>query len=207
MAYSKYSSASGNRTPASGLTEPRVDKAGAYSWLKAPRYDGKVHEVGPLARMWVNGDYRRGVGVTHRLLARALETQKVAAAMSDWLDQLQPGQPTYRHARTPGAAVGEGLTEAPRGALGHWIRIQNGDIADYQFVAPTTWNCSPKDDFGQHGAVEQALIGTPVADIQSPIEVLRVIHSFDPCLACSVHMVRPGRKTPVVVIDPQMVNG
>jgi hydrogenase large subunit len=207
VAYSRYTAASGNRTPASGITEPMYDKAEAYSWLKAPRYDNRPHEVGPLARMWVNGDYRRGIGVTHRLLARSLEAKKVADAMSDWLDQLRPGQPTYQHAGTPATASGEGLTEAARGALGHWLQISNGRISSYQFVSPTTWNCSPKDDLGQHGAMEQAMIGTPVANMEQPIEVLRVIHSFDPCLACSVHLVRPGRKTPEIVLDPQVVNG
>jgi len=192
--YSNYSSPSG-LNPASGMTAPQVDKAGAYSFIKAPRYGGVVHEVGPLARMWVNGDYRRGISVTDRLMARALETQKIAGAMKGWLDQLTPGGATQTPRNVPGSGTGIGWTEAPRGALGHWLKIANASIADYQVVSPTGWNASPRDDRGQMGAIEQALVGTPVASPAQPIELLRVVHSFDPCLACSVHLVRPGQKS------------
>jgi hydrogenase large subunit len=192
VAHSWYTDDSGARTPSDGFTEPDVDKEGAYSFLKAPRYDDVVHEVGPLARMWANGDYRDGISVIDRLAARARETKKIADAMDGWLDQLTPGQQVFAGGDRPSAGTGLGMTEAPRGALGHWLEISNGVIARYQIVTPTAWNCSPMDDMGQHGAVEQALIGTPVADLTDPVEVLRVVHSFDPCLACSVHMARPG---------------
>ncbi len=85
--------------------------------------------------------------------------------------------------------MGWGITEAPRGALGHWVRIENGTIANYQCVVPSTWNGSPRDALGQRGPWEKALIGTPVADPEKPVEVLRTIHSFDPCMACAVHIV------------------
>ncbi len=201
VAHSWYTANSGNRTPANGVTEPSADKAGAYSWIKAPRYQGVVHEVGPLARMWVNGDYRYGISAIDRIVARALETEKVGDAMNGWLDQLVPGGPVYTHKATPVSGTGVGLTEAPRGALGHWTQIGNSRLTQYQVVTPTGWNCSPMDDTGQHGAVEQALIGTPVRDLANPIEVLRVVHSFDPCLACSVHMVRPGKRATVCLSD------
>jgi len=197
LKYSKYSG--GNLNPSVGVTNPRANKGGAYSWLKAPRYLNIVHEVGPLARMWVNGDYTEGVSVLDRHAARALEAQKVANAMNGWLNQLVPGAPTYQTSGTPRTASGIGLTEAPRGALGHWIDIRRRNIDRYQVVTPTNWNASPRDNFGQLGPIEQALIGTPVADPQQPIEVLRVVHSFDPCLACSVHMLRPGKNKPEVV--------
>jgi hydrogenase large subunit len=150
-----------------------------------------VHEAGPLARMWVNGNYTNGISVLDRLAARALEAQKVAVAMDSWLDELSPGESVFKYTKTPENASGIGLTEAPRGALGHWIEIKSSKIDRYQIVTPTNWNASPKDDLEQYGAIEQALIGTPVADIEQPIEVLRVVHSFDPCLACAVHMLRP----------------
>jgi hydrogenase large subunit len=86
---------------------------------------------------------------------------------------------------------GMGLTEAPRGALGHWIDIDQGKISRYQVITPTAWNASPRDDLDLMGPIEQALIGIPVADVDQPIKVLRVIHSFDPCLACAVHLVTP----------------
>lgn len=202
VAYSWYTANSGNRNPASGVTEPQLGKSGAYSFLKSPRYNGAVHEVGPLARMWVNGDYRHGISVLDRIMARALEAQKIADAMAGWANQLAVGKPVYQAFQMPIAgSTGMGLTEAPRGALGHWMTIgSNGRIASYQIVTPTGWNASPKDDAGKKGPLEQALIGTPVADLTQPIELLRVVHSFDPCLACSVHMVRPdGKKSQLIV--------
>jgi hydrogenase large subunit len=192
--YSWYTEASGNKPPASGVTEPSPDKAGAYSWDKAPRYMNKVHEAGALARMWVNGDYRSGISVMDRLAARSLECKKVADAMDGWLNELTVGGATITNKTVPASATSTGLTEAPRGALGHWVQISASKIARYQVVTPTGWNASPADDLDQKGAIEQALIGTPVADLVQPIELLRVVHSFDPCLACTVHMVTPKRR-------------
>jgi hydrogenase large subunit len=189
--HSYYRDAGTNRTPSSGVTDPQPEKDGAYSWIKAPRYGGSVHEVGPLARMWVNGDYRVGISVMDRLAARALETRVVGDAMKSWLGELQPGAPVCNEGAAPSSAEGIGLTEAPRGALGHWVQISNRRLGNYQMVTPTGWNASPRDDAGKLGALEQALVGTPVKDVNNPLEALRVVHSFDPCLACSVHMVRP----------------
>jgi hydrogenase large subunit len=200
VSHSWYSSPSG-LNPASGLTEPDAEKADAYSWIKAPRYNGKVHEVGPLARMFVNGDYTNGISVIDRHAARALETQKVADAMDGWLNELAIGGSGFTYQSTPLSASGYGLTEAPRGALGHWIDISSSHISRYQVITPTAWNASPMDDAGQNGPIEQALLGTPVNEVAQPIEVLRVIHSFDPCLACSVHMLRADERKPVQVID------
>jgi len=198
--YSWYSASSGDLNPAEGVTTPAIGKTGAYSWNKAPRYEGQVHELGPLARMFINGDYTNGISVMDRLMARALETKKVADAMDGWLDELVPGAPVCRTYSRPNEASGIGLTEAPRGALGHWIDISGGRIARYQVVSPTSWNASPRDDMDQPGPIEQALIGTAVADPDQPVELLRVVHSFDPCLACSVHMVSPrGRRGTAVL--------
>ena len=89
----------------------------------------------------------------------------------------------------PAEAMGWGWTEAPRGALGHWIRIKDGKIENYQAIVPSTWNCSPRDASGQPGAYEAALVGTPIADEEQPLEILRTVHSFDPCMACGVHVL------------------
>jgi hydrogenase large subunit len=187
------------RNPASGVTTPHPGKTGAYSWIKSPRYANTVHEVGPLARMWVNGDYRKGISVIDRIAARALEAQKIANAMGTWLSQLNSSSSCYTYKATPASATGVGLTEAPRGALGHWLQITAGKINSYQIVTPTAWNASPQDDTGKKGPIEQALIGTPIADLTQPIEALRVVHSFDPCLSCAVHMARPGKQAQVVL--------
>jgi hydrogenase large subunit len=209
--YSWYSAGSGSTNPSVGVTEPDVDKPGAYSWIKSPRYDDKVHEVGPLARMfasylaeeptvvalvdYVLGYFGADVGallsVLGRHAARALECKFVADSMNGWLDELVAGGPVYEYSPIPETAAGMGLTEAPRGALGHWIDIDQGKISRYQVVTPTAWNASPRDDVDQMGPIESALIGTPVADTDQPIELLRVVHSFDPCIACAVHLVTP----------------
>jgi len=189
--FSRYTPGSGNLPPEDGETEPQIDKPNAYSWIKSPRYQDIVHEAGPLARMWINGDYRRGISVLDRIAARALECQKVAEAMEGWLLELDVGEPTYEYSEIPESATGIGLTEAPRGALGHWMEISDSKIYRYQVITPTAWNASPRDDFGNRGPIEEALIGTPVKDVEQPIELLRVVHSFDPCIACAVHLVSP----------------
>ena len=204
---SYFSSASGLK-PESGETVAAPDKRGAYSWLKAPRYQSRPMEVGPLARISVA--YREGrnrtvistvdallkaLGITPaelnsvmgRHAARAMECLMIANRCSQWLEQLLPDQPVFADFAIPDAAQGYGLTEAARGALGHWIQIKNRKIDNYQCVVPTTWNASPRDDRGVPGPIEQALVGTTVADKENPIEAARVVRSFDPCIACAVH--------------------
>ncbi|HWI56167.1 MAG TPA: nickel-dependent hydrogenase large subunit, partial [Bacillota bacterium] len=112
-------------------------------------------------------------------------------AMLGWLNQIVVGQPVYSTYTTPANAASVGLTEAPRGALGHWLQISKSKISRYQIITPTCWNASPVDDAGLRGPLEQALLGTPVQNTAQPIEVLRIVHSFDPCLSCAVHVMRP----------------
>ena len=185
--YSWYNDSSSGLNPSQGVTQPNPDKADAYSWLKSPRYSGVPYEVGPLARMWVNGDYRRGISVMDRHQARAHEASKIAHAMLDWLSQINASASVYTSYPLPQAGSGIGLTEAPRGALGHWLRVSDKAIASYQILTPTCWNCSPRDNAGTPGPLEKALEGTPVADSAQPLEVLRVVQSYDPCLSCAVH--------------------
>jgi Ni,Fe-hydrogenase I large subunit len=125
--------------------------------------------------------------VLGRHAARALESKWIADRCDAWLDELKPDEPACTPHTVPESGRGRGLTEAARGALGHWLELRGGKIGSYQCVVPTTWNCSPRDDKGNPGAVEQALVGLAVADPENPIEVARVVRSFDPCLACAVH--------------------
>ncbi|MFP4646851.1 MAG: nickel-dependent hydrogenase large subunit [Candidatus Bipolaricaulota bacterium] len=193
--------------PRSAKTVPAVDKEGGYSWVKAPRYDDRPQEVGPTARMMVNYSKANerlkptlekalestGTNVNNlpsvagRHLARATECKVVADLMSDWVNQLEPSVPTCAQFDVPEEGLGVGLTCAPRGALGHWIRLQEGEIQNYQLVVPTTWNASPRDEEGIPGPIEQALIGTRIEDSNNPIEAARIVRSFDPCMACAVH--------------------
>jgi len=204
---SRFSSPSG-LAPSRGETRPAPEKAGAYSWLKAPRYGGAPMEVGPLARILVaisQGKLPEAkkaveevlkalgktpedlVSVMGRHAARAIECRLIADKCARWIEMLRPGEPTVAEFRIPEEGRGRGLTEAARGALGHWIEIRGRKVEAYQCVVPTTWNCSPRDDRGQPGPVEQALVGTPIADPSNPIEAARVVRSFDPCIACAVH--------------------
>ena len=204
---SRFSSASG-RKPFDGETVAAPEKAGAYSRLKAPRYQGEPMEVGPLARVLaayqdgrnaslksavdnllkaIGRDATALVSVMGRHAARVLECKLLADRCAVWLDQLTPGAPAFKDFSIPETGRGYGLTEAARGALGHWIEIKDKKIANYQCVVPTTWNCSPRDDRGVPGPVEQALVGVPIADADNPVEAARVVRAFDPCLACAVH--------------------
>jgi hydrogenase large subunit len=186
-----YSDADNHLHPSVGETRVQYPKAEGYSWLKAPRYAGAPYECGPLARMWMSGEYTHGVSVMDRIRARVCEARKLALAMRDWAGELLAGDVTvFDDWPTPQSATSIGLTEAPRGALGHWLSIEGGTIARYQVITPTCWTISPRDGAGQLGPLEQALVGTPVANAAHPVEVLRVIHSVDPCLDCATHVLR-----------------
>lgn len=202
--YSWYTTDSGDKHPSIGKTEPYYGKAGAYSWLKAPRYNAEVYEVGPLARMFMNKEYTRGISVMDRHMARGLETKKLAQQMISWINSVSTTESVYTQLGLPTSGIGVGLTEAPRGALGHWLGFSSQRVTNYQIVTPTCWNVSPRDDFGQMGALEQALVGVTIQDINQPIELLRVVHSFDPCTGCSIHVIDPEKnvKAKFVVSTP-----
>jgi hydrogenase large subunit len=189
VTHSWYSNASNNLHPAVGDTVAQYPKSGGYSWLKAPRHAGAPYECGPLARMWVKGEYRNGVSVMDRIRARAYEARLLANAMKSWSGGIADNVVATPWVN-PGAAAAAGLSEAPRGALGHWIGIEGGKISHYQVVTPTCWTISPRDGAGQLGPLEKALMGTPIANVNHPVEALRVIHSVDPCLDCATHVMR-----------------
>lgn len=195
VTHSWYADSANNLHPSVADTVAQHPKHDAYSWLKAPRYSGANYECGPLSRMTINGDYSNGVSVMDRHLARAHECLKILTAMQGWLAALPVGVSAFTPPTLPRNAVGVGLTEAPRGALGHWLHIEDNVIQRYQVITPTCWNCSPRDEAGLRGPLEQALIGTPVARADQPVEVLRVVHSFDPCLDCATHVMCAGAAT------------
>ncbi len=209
----------------------QLDENGAYSWLKTPRWKGHAMEVGPLARMLVGyasglPEFQEVVNMAltnlnlpasalfstlGRTAARGLETKLCTGWLMDEYDRLvgnikagdtaTANTDSWEPSTWPAEAKGYGLTEAPRGALGHWIHIKNTKIENYQAIVPSTWNASPRDANGQLGAYEAALLGTPMAVPDQPVELLRTIHSFDPCLACASHVFGPdGRKLAEVVV-------
>jgi len=210
-----------------------LDTDKKYTWLKAPRYDDNSMEVGPLARMLIGyaSGQKRVVELIDtvlkkldapasvlfstlgRVAARCVETVLLAENLEKWTMELAENigkgdlriheQDHWDPATWPAEAMGWGWTEAPRGALGHWIHIKDGKIENYQAIVPSTWNGSPRDAKNVMGAYEAALIGTPVADPEMPVEILRTVHSFDPCMACAVHVLDGEGKeiTKVIVMD------
>jgi len=202
-----------------------------YSWIKSPLYDGKKVEVGPLARMvvgYVKGDERiqKYVGnflkranlpitvlfsTVGRTAARAIETELMADVMLEWVDELAKNAASgdlstwtdFDFDVVSADSKGRSLSEAPRGALGHWVKIKDGKVENYQAVVPSTWNAGPRGPNGEVGAYEGSLIGTKVADPEQPLEIIRTIHSFDPCIACAVHVVdTKGKELAVYKVDP-----
>jgi hydrogenase large subunit len=198
-----------------------LDTSASYSWIKSPRWKGRAMEVGPLARvlMLYAGGHEPTKDLAHKALAqldlplealfstmgrtaaRALECKILADAMPQWYAGLMANikagdvrtfnESHWEPSTWPSHAQGVGFMEAPRGALGHWIMIDDGKITNYQAVVPSTWNAGPRDAAGVEGPYEAALKGQTVSDPKQPLEILRTIHSFDPCLACAVHVVAP----------------
>jgi len=194
------------------------DVKGKYTWLKAPRYDGKVMEVGPLAQCLVsyvggNKEIKATVdgalkklevgpealfSTLGRIAARGIKCLVNAKRAEKWtmdlIEAVKKGETkTFTPYKLDETVNGQGfgLNDVARGSLGHWVNIEKGKIKNYQQVVPSTWNLGPMDAKGQKGPVENALIGTPVADPKKPLEVLRTVHSFDPCIACAVHVIDP----------------
>ncbi|MCW8950258.1 MAG: nickel-dependent hydrogenase large subunit, partial [Sedimenticola sp.] len=196
-----------------------IDESAKYSWIKAPRWRGHAMEVGPLSRYiigYAKGDKEITEQINFvlktldlpvtalfstlgRTAARGLEAQWAADKMRYFMDKMianiKAGDSSTANVESwdpetwPAETKGVGFTEAPRGALGHWIRIKDTRIANYQCVVPTTWNGSPRDQQGNIGAFEASLMNTKVERAEEPVEILRTLHSFDPCLACSTHVM------------------
>ena len=197
-------------------TEPKFTHMGdkdRYSWLKAPRYDEHSTETGPLACVLVN--YAKGnpdikplvdmvlqklsVGpealfsTLGRTAARGIETlaiaNKMASMLEEFKDNIRSDKQSVEDLEVPQESRGVGFVEAPRGGLSHWIRIEKGRVGNFQLVVPTTWNLGPRDANNGLGPCEEALMGTPIADPKRPVEILRTVHAFDPCIACAVHVI------------------
>ena len=203
-----------------------------YSWIKSPIYNDTRVEVGPLARMivgvarkderitkYVTNFLKRGNLPTSvlfssvgRTAGRAIESELMADVMHEWVDELAKNAASgdlstwteFDFDKVSVKTKGMGLSEAPRGSLGHWVKIENGKVANYQAVVPSTWNAAPRDYKGRMGAYEASLIGTKVADPEQPLEIIRTIHSFDPCIACAVHVVdTKGKELGMYKLDTQ----
>ncbi len=203
--------------PFQGVTEPRFTFMGdkdRYSWMKAPRYDGRAVETGPLAQILVaylsgNGDVKPVVDTVLQTLnltpadlfstlgrtaARGIETAVIAKKTGELLEAYKANvasgdKKIVENCEVPDKGEGVGFVNAPRGGLSHWLVIENKKVANFQLVVPSTWNLGPRCANGIPSAVEEALMDTPIADPKRPVEILRTVHSFDPCIACAVHVI------------------
>ncbi|MEM8956256.1 MAG: nickel-dependent hydrogenase large subunit [Pseudomonadota bacterium] len=178
----------GQTVPDEDMNEP------GYSWCKAPRLAGAPIETGAFARQLIDGhplaaDLAQGNGgVLARVAGRLLEIARTQVLLEGWAEAIRPEEKFMAGVNLPRAGSGEGLVEAARGALGHWVRIEGGRIAAYQIIAPTTWNFSPRDMAGTPGPLEAALAGAPVREGEdTPLSVQHIVRSFDPCMVCTVH--------------------
>lgn len=178
--------------PGGAAPEADLAKATGYSWVKAPRYDGHPVEVGPLARMWLSGEYTNGISAMDRTIARVLEVVKLSGIMAELLERMELLPSGQRPYVIPEAAKGVGLIDTTRGALGHWLSIEAQRLHHYDIITPSAWNMSPTDSRGMKGVGEEALIGTVINDLTHPVEIGRVIRSFDPCISCATHLVGPN---------------
>jgi hydrogenase large subunit len=220
----------GKRSKGTGTRIDQIDEKAKYSWIKAPRWKGYPMEVGPLARFLIGyaqnkPEFKEPVDMVlskldlpvsalfsalGRTAARGLEcswaVHKLRYYQNKLMTTIKNGDlatastQKWEPSTWPRTAKGVGFVEAPRGALGHWIKIRDEKIESYQMIVPTTWNGSPRDPKGQIGAFEAALMNVPLARADQPLEILRVLHSFDPCLACSTHIITPDRETISVTV-------
>ncbi|KJR99225.1 MAG: Ni,Fe-hydrogenase I large subunit [Desulfobulbaceae bacterium BRH_c16a] len=199
--------------PFDGRTKPYASGQSGrlYSWVKAPRYGGEAIETGPLAEMVIGGNplfremiEENGPSVMARELARLVRPAELLGPMSIWANELlaKREEGFYHPVSVIADGEGAGLIQAARGALGHWVKVEDEKIAHYQIITPSAWNGSPRDGRGVRGAWEEALIGTPIKDIHNPVEAGHVVRSFDPCLVCAVHCLQKGKKKGSLKIGP-----
>lgn len=166
-----------------------LSKKTGYSFIKSPNYDGYSMEVGPLARLILAGEYNGGSSCMDRNIARVLEAKKIIGIMEGLAQRIELVKNNQRVYEIPDEAFGAGLVDTTRGSLGHWVKIENKLIKYYNIITPTVWNMSPKNESGKWGIGEKSLIGTKIDNVKEPIEVGRIIRSFDPCVSCATHLI------------------
>jgi hydrogenase large subunit len=179
-----------------------MDKPEAYSFIKSAKAGNTHFEVGSLARQWLSGAYRHGISAMDRVVARIYEAKKITEILKTLLDNMDLNVNTQREFEIPASSAGVGMVDTTRGALGHWIKIENQLIDFYQVITPSVWNLSSRSNDGAPGTAEQALIGTEIENEDNPVELMRIIRSFDPCVSCGTHVYYPDKAPRTFIIVP-----
>ena len=200
--YSWYTDQVDSYTPMETIPMDDQNKPDAYSFIKSSRLESLSFESGPLARQWLSGEYRHGISTMDRYIARVFEARKIIEILNILLDNMIIGDTGQSIYRTPVSAEGAGLIDTTRGALGHWLKIENQLLSFYQVITPSVWNLSSRGNDGKPGTGEQALIGTELADQDNPVEIGRIIRSFDPCVSCATHVFYPDGESKLITIVP-----
>ena len=200
--YSWYTDQVDTYTPFETIPIDDQNKPGAYTFVKAGKLENLNFESGPLARQWLSGEYQRGISTMDRYIARVFEAKKIHDILLVLLDNMVPGptgQDTYE---PPESGIGQGLVDTTRGALGHWLKIDNSVLSFYQIITPSVWNLGSHGNDGSPGTAEKALIGTELADVDRPAEIGRIIRSFDPCISCATHVYYSDRAPKLITVVP-----
>lgn len=200
--YSWYQDQMDEYKPMDTVPEADMGKRQAYSWIKAPRYNGLPFEAGPLARQWLSGEYRNGISTMDRTIARVLEARKITEVMGVLLENLIPGVSVQKEYAIPASSEGAGLIDTTRGALGHWLKIDHEKLSFYQIITPSAWNLSTRGNNNLRGTAEQALAGTTIRNLDNPVELGRIIRSFDPCISCATHVYSQGECIKTIQVVP-----
>ncbi len=200
--YSWYQDKMNEYKPMDTVPEADMSKRQGYSWTKAPRYNGMPYEVGPLARQWLSGEYRNGISTMDRTIARVLEARKITEVLGILLENLIPGVSVQKEYTIPTVSEGAGLVDTTRGALGHWLKIDNEKLSFYQIITPSAWNLSTRGNNNLRGTAEQALAGTTIENLDDPVELGRIVRSFDPCVSCATHVYSQGDIVKTIQVMP-----
>ena len=200
--YSWYTDQSDRYSPMETVPVDNMNKPDAYSFVKSVKAENLPFECGPLARQWLTGEYRHGISTMDRTVARIYEAKKITEILKKLLDNMDLNAASPGSFEIPDSSEGAGLIDTTRGALGHWLKIENQLLSFYQVITPSVWNLSSRGNDGTPGTGEKALIGAEIQDEDNPVELARIMRSFDPCVSCATHVFYPDKAPKFITIVP-----
>lgn len=200
--FSWYTDQLDSYSPMQTIPVDDMNKPDAYSFIKSAKLENRPFECGPLARQWLSGEYRHGISTMDRTIARVYEARKITEILKTLLDNMDLYASSQGEHQIPDSSSGSGLVDTTRGALGHWLKISNSLLSFYQVITPSVWNLSSHSNSGMPGTAEMALIGAEIQDGNNPVELGRIIRSFDPCVSCATHVYYQDKEPKLITIVP-----